>query len=127
MTDRMETEDEVRAAGGIRLGAQGIRDRLAGQQFLGSYLNGFRYIISINADGSLEGMNNYGHYDVGRWSVDDDRHALIVAWQHGWDNTTTRLHALGDEIRMHDAETGKWRSSLVPVTGEKHDIKNHQF
>lgn len=106
MLESPETENKAIKNGYRQLSGKEISEKLVGQQFLGSYLHGFQYVISINTDGSLVGKNNYQHHDVGSWVIDMEENTLSVNWRHGWDNTTTRLYELGEEIRMYDKK--KW-------------------
>jgi len=52
---------------------------------------------------------------------------MKVNWKYGWDNTTTRLYEVGEEIRMYDKYTGKWRTPLNCKVDKVQDIENYQF
>jgi len=127
LSENTDSEEIAIGNGYSQLSGREIKDQLVGKQFLGGYINGFQYIIAINADGSLEGNNNYQHYDTGSWSIDMEKGTLSVNWENGWDNTTTRLYEIDKEIRMYDKETGKWRTSLKQQIDKVQNIKNHQF
>ncbi len=128
----MSTEKSVfglleREEGLILLTARDIHQKIVGNQFAGTYRQGFKYIIAINEDGRLEGKNNYLHYDVGRWSVDVENNTLIVEWDNGWENTAFRLYFKDAVIRMYDSETGQWRSSISYLETPVQSIENYPF
>lgn len=127
LSENFDTENDAIKNNYRQLTGTEIKQRLVGRQFLGSYLHGFYYIISINDNGSLEGKNNYQHYDVGSWEIDMQKHTMSVNWKHGWDNTSSRLYEVDKEIRMYDVDTGLWRTSLNQQTDKNQNIKKHSF
>lgn len=125
-----KTEDNEEAAisnGFKQLLAKDIKTKIVGKAFLGGYLHGFQFIVSVNTDGSLEGKNNVEHYDLGHWVIDDTNNTLTVNWQNGWDSTTTRIYQLNDKINMYDKESGLWRTSFNQSIEAITNIKNYQF
>jgi hypothetical protein len=122
-----ETEALVKEQGYVNLDSVEIKERIIGKQFFGGYLHGFQYVISINENGSLEGKNNYQHYDVGEWTINEEEHTLSVKWQYGWDDTTTRLYDINGEISMYDAYTGHWRTVLREPIKEAINIEEYEF
>ena len=120
-------EKNAIAKGYKRLSGHEMKEKLVGKQFIGGYLRGFRYIISIGFDGSLEGKNNYQHYDSGKWIIDLEDSTMEVVWLNGWDNTTTHLYEIGKEIIMYDKDTGKWRTSFYHEVDKVQDIEHFQF
>ncbi len=127
LTDKTKLEEAIIALGYKALSAADIHQQLVGNQFLGGYMGGFQYIIAINTDGSLEGKNNYQHYDIGRWHIDEHTNGLTVRWQYGWDNSTTRIYPVNDEFWMYDTSTRLWRTSLTKRLSKQADIKNYTF
>lgn len=133
MKDFIEIDNTIKLVsdaiekGFSQLTADDIKDKIVGKQFLGGYLQGFQYIISINKDGSLEGKNNYHHYDIGHWQINISKNTLSVTWQYGWDNTTTHLYERNAQINMYDENTGVWRTSLNQEISPKLNIKNYHF
>jgi hypothetical protein len=122
-----ETEGLVKEQGYVNLDSTEIKEKIIGKQFFGGYLNGFQYVISINENGSLEGKNNYQHYDVGEWVINEEENSLSVKWQYGWDDTTTRLYDINGEISMYDVYTGNWRTVLRQRIEEEINIEEYQF
>ena len=127
ISENSDSENRAIENGYKHLTGHEIKDRIVGKQFFGGYLHGFQYIISINSDGSLEGKNNYQHHDIGSWTIDMEENTMKVSWKYGWDNTTTRLYEIGEEIRLYDKDTGKWRSSLSHQVDKVQNIENYQF
>jgi len=89
-----------------------VREHIIGKVFLGSYPPVFKYIIALNTDGSLEGKNDYGHYDVGAWDLNEKTSALTVRWQYGWDYSTVYIYEVDDEFKLMDSTTGNLRTVL---------------
>lgn len=109
------------------LTASEIKEKIAGKYFLGSYLHGFKYIVAVNVEGTLESKNDYEHYDRGRWLINNEQHTLSVYWEEGWDSTVTRLYAVDESIQMYDAQTGVWRTRFDQVIDQVKDIKAYSF
>ena len=109
------------------LTASEIKEKIVGKYFLGGYLHGFKYIVAVNADGTLESKNDYEHYDHGKWLIDKERDTLNVYWQRGWDSTITRLYAVDESIHMYDAQTGVWRTSFDREIEKVDSIKGYLF
>jgi len=127
LLENTDPEEIVVGNGYSQLSGREIKEQLVGKQFLGNYLHGIEYIISINADGSLEGKNTYQHYDIGSWLIDMEEGTMSVNWENGWGNVTTRIYEIGKEIRMYEKETGTWRTSLKQYFDKVQNIKNYQF
>ena len=78
--DKAEIDSDVHLNDFQPLSAEEIKLHIVGKTFLGSFPPFFKYIISVNADGSLEGKNNYQHYDTGNWIIDTKKNTLSVSW-----------------------------------------------
>ncbi len=109
------------------LTASEIKEKIAEKYFLGGYLHGFKYIVAVNLDGTLESKNDYGHYDCGKWLIDNEQHTLSVYWERGWDSTITRLYAVDESIHMYDSQTGVWRTSFDQPIEKVDSIKAYLF
>ncbi len=118
-SDHTHSEHDILQKGYLALDHQAIQKQIIGQHFFAEYQQGFKYVIAINADGSLEGKNNYDHYDTGHWLLKDN--ILCVEWDYGWDNACARFYQVNDIFLMFDAKTGLWRSTLKPA---KHPVNN---
>lgn len=110
--DTIESEDDIRDKGYMPLEANAIKQLIVGRTFLGSFPPVFKYIISINRNGSLEGKNNYQHYDTGKWKIDKESNTLCVSWDFGWQSSTSRVYQVDDVVKMFDATTGKLNTSF---------------
>jgi hypothetical protein len=106
------------------LTAEQIGAQLVGKTFLGFFPPMFKYVVSIQADGRLEGKNNYQHYDVGRWTIDPNTHTFSVAWELGWVSSTSHVYAHDDVFELVDAQTGKLNTrfdkAIAPVASIEH-------
>ena len=57
--NQAEIESDLQQKGYTPLNAEAIHQLIVGKVFLGSFPPSFKYIISVNSNGSLEGKNNY--------------------------------------------------------------------
>lgn len=112
-----ETAIDLQQMGYSQLTAVEMRKALSGQGFVGNYLCGFKFIVAIHTDGTLEGRNNVGSYDSGQWIIDSEENTFKLFWSGGWYDTTTHLYKIDNEIRTHDVTTGAWGSTLKRVIG----------
>lgn len=122
-----KTEEMLIKKGYKPLTASEIKEKIAGKYFLGGYLHGFKYIVAVNLEGTLEGKNDYEHYDRGRWLINNEQHTLSVYWEKGWDSTITRLYPVDNSIQMYDAQTGLWRTSFNQAIEKVNHIKAYSF
>lgn len=120
-------QKEVEDQGFLPLSASELELNLCEKCFLGNYLHGFKFITSINTDGTLEGKNNVGTHVLGRWAIDSSEHTFSVKWNGGWDNTTTRGFKVDGEIKFFDVDTGVWRNTLIKEIDTQTVIKSYSF
>jgi hypothetical protein len=106
-----------------QLTSKDIKQKIIGKTFYGKHSPNFEYIIAINSDGTLEGINNCNHYDWGKWQLNEEQHTLTVMWQNGWQNTTSNVHKKEGVTQMIDANTGQLNTRL---NHEIEPIKNIQ-
>lgn len=116
--EEQQCEASERAQGYHPLSGFLIKEMMVGKQFMGRFKGGFRFIIAINEDGTLEGKNHCLHHDVGYWVIDTQKHCIRVNWSRGWENNASKVFWLGQEIRLYDSQTGAWVATLKPL--EKH-------
>ncbi len=115
---KTEIESDMHQQDYAPLNAEEIQSLIVGKTFLGSFPPSFKYIISVNSDGSLEGKNNYQHYDVGKWIINAESNTLSVSWNFGWVNSTNHVYLVGDVVQMFDATSGKLNTSFdEPIEG----------
>lgn len=103
--------DSAKTTGRL-LSAEEIERHIVGKVFLGSFPPAFKYIVSINDNGSLEGKNNYQHYDTGEWSIDAETNTLSVKWSNGWEASTNKVYLTGGVVTMFCASSGKLNTSF---------------
>jgi len=100
-------------SGQARLSGKELERRIVGRMVRGDYLGGFTFAASIDRNGTIEGRNNVGVHDSGRWSIDLEDGSFTVRWDGGWDNTTTYACDVGEEIRFFDRDTSQWRTTFT--------------
>ena len=71
----------------------------------------------------MEGTNNVGSYNTGRWTVDETANTFSVEWDQSWATSTTRAYSIGEEIHFFDADTGLWRMSFTEVVQGKQPLE----
>ena len=109
------------------LTATEIKTQIINKVFLGSYPPVFKYIIAINSDGSLEGKNDYGHYDIGTWSLNEATGALTVRWKYGWDNSTVYIYPANHEFKLMDSTTGNLHTVLHQTVKLNQSIQDYKL
>lgn len=102
-------------SGHVQLSGEELERRIAGKMVRGEYLRGFTFVASVARNGSMEGRNNVGVRDSGRWSIDMEDGSFTVRWDGGWDNTTTYAYDMGGEIRFYDRDTSQWRTTFTAI------------
>jgi len=103
----VETESLILQQGYTPLDAEGIKSQLIGKTFMGHFPPVFKYVVCLNQDYSLEGKNNYQHYDKGVWEIDNKNNTLSVVWQLGWVSSINRVYQIGRIFKLFDASSGK--------------------
>jgi hypothetical protein len=124
---KTEVESDIQQKGYVPLIAEEIQLLIAGKTFLGSFPPSFKYVISVNRDGSLEGKNNYQHYDVGKWTINTERNTLSVNWNFGWANTTNHVYLVDDVVQMFDVTSGKLNTSFDEPIESVESIKTFEI
>jgi len=83
----------------------------------GRYLyNNTWYIYKVNsfADGTIEGQNDVGSYNEGRWKINSDG-SMSVEWDGYWEDWTGFAYEVNKEIMFFDATTGAWRTTYTLI------------
>lgn len=93
-----------------------LKELIINQEVNGNYPGGFTFVARIYENGTIEGINNLGHYDVGYWTIDFNKNTIQLEWENGWYNTTTRVYKVTSTIEFFDIDTGNWRSTFKKFT-----------
>ena len=123
---KTENESYIQQQGYTPLNAEAIQLLIVGKTFLGYFPPCFKYIISINKEGGLEGKNNYQHYDIGKWIINAESNTLCVNWHFGWANTTNRVYLIDEVLQLFDATSGKLNTSFNKSIKDVESIKNFE-
>lgn len=107
-----DSESLIQQQGHMSLDAEEIKAQIVGKTFLGSFPPAFKYIILVNKDGSLEGKNNYQHYDMGKWTISAKTNTLSVSWDLGWEKSTNNVYVVDNVVKMFDTTSGKLNTSF---------------
>ena len=74
----------------------------------------YKFMINSFADGTVEGQNNVGSYNEGRWQVNDDD-TMSIEWDGYWEDWTGFAYKVNDEIMFFDTTTGKWKTTYTLI------------
>ena len=93
-----------------------LKERIINQEVNGDYPGGFTFVARIYENGTTEGVNNVGHSDSGNWTIDFEKNIILLEWENGWYDTTTRAYEVNSTIEFFDIDTGNWRSTFKKFT-----------
>lgn len=102
-------------AGYNHISGNDLRQLLLGNSILGEFAFLFKYIMTISADGTLEGINNVGSHHFGNMTFDDALDTISVHWTTGWVNNTTRAYSVDGKIKLYDIENGQWSTTFTKI------------
>ena len=74
----------------------------------------YKYIVNSFSNGTIEGQNNVGSYNEGRWKV-TDHNTMSVEWDGYWEDWEGCAYRVNDEIMFFDLHTDKWRTTYTLV------------
>ena len=75
----------------------------------------------MDANGEMEGRNDWGSEEQGRWRVDDSG-CMCVTWEGYWENWCGMAFKVDDEIKFYDSISGKWRTSFHQILQGSQDL-----
>ena len=78
----------------------------------------YKYMSNIFSDGTVEGQNDVGSYNEGRWKVNSDA-TFSVEWEGYWEDWTGFAYKVANEIMFFDSTTNKWRTTYTLVEDGK--------
>ena len=114
--DMNSLERTVTEAGHTQLSGPEIARLIVGKTVWGDYGAAFKFVSLIMDDGTMEGTNNFGAQNRGRYSIDNINNTFSVEWDAGWDTTTTRAYKVGGQIKFYDCDTGQWRNTFTKIS-----------
>ena len=74
----------------------------------------YKFMVNSFANGTVEGQNNVGSYNEGRWQVNDDN-SMSIEWDGYWEDWTAFVYEVNDEIMFFDMTTDKWRTTYTLI------------
>ncbi len=98
-----------------QISGQELKQLLLGNTILGDFGYMFKYIMTISADGILEGINDVGSHHFGQMSIDDSAGTVSVQWVDGWANTTSRAYEVEGKIKLYNIENGQWSTTFTTI------------
>lgn len=85
----------MQSAGHTLLIVEELLGRILGHTVWGDFLYGYRFVSYCDTDGTMEGTNNVGSYNTGRWEVDRTADTSSVQWNQTWVPATLRAYDVG--------------------------------
>ncbi len=98
-----------------------LKERIINKEVTGEYPGGFTFVARIYENGTTEGVNNFNHYDSGRWIIDLEKNTMLLQWDNGWYPTMTHAYDINGTIEFFDTDTGLWRTTFKSFTLLKKD------
>ena len=114
--DNTTTEAMIVKAGYKPLSGEELRQKISNKTVFGDYGYLFKFVTVLEENGAMEGRNNAGAHNFGKWSIDNHAATISVIWDSGWDNTTTRAYWVDEQIKMFDVADGQWRTTFTTIT-----------
>ncbi|NOR64056.1 MAG: hypothetical protein GQ535_16420 [Rhodobacteraceae bacterium] len=110
--DCTSTEADMLALGLTPLSAEALAAKIVGKTVYGDFGYMFKYVMTVDSDGRLEGKNNASAHTFGHWVINPETGEMSVAWQAGWVASTTRVYEVGGSLKLYETSTGRWATSL---------------
>jgi len=74
----------------------------------------YEYMVNSFSNGNIEGQNNVGSYQEGRWQVNSDA-SMSIEWDGYWEDWRGFAYDVDGKIVFFDAITKKWRTTYTLV------------
>ena len=112
--DNLTTQQEVITQGHTRLTQEELIAISSNKTITGHYYYNNqwrRYMSYTNPNGEIEGINDLGTFEKGRWSVNTDG-LYSVNWARYWENWSAYAYRVGTDIKFYDTTTQKWLTTF---------------
>jgi len=115
--ERQTTKDLLLSKGYKPLTKVELLELISNTTVCGDYeYSGHRkYKSFMNANGEMNGKNDWGSYEEGNYTIDEDGH-LSVAWDGYWEEWTGVAFKVANEIKFYDTNSGIWRTTFNNIT-----------
>ena len=113
------TEKEAIENGFPHLSGKELLSRICNKTIFGDYPDRYKYVSNIYEDGTAEGVNNVGTFDIGNWRIDFENDTLLLEWKNYWIDTITRAYLIDGNIEFYDIDTGNWRTTFKTIKNLK--------
>jgi hypothetical protein len=90
--------------------------KISGKTVWGDYGQMFKFVSVIHSDGNMEGKNNAGAHNFGKWASDEVENTFSAQWDAGWDTTVTRAYEVDGSIIFFDVSDGNWRTTFTKIS-----------
>jgi len=121
--EKLTTKDDLIAQGYTPLTKEALLALVSNNTVHGDYeYNGHRvYKTFMNANGEMDGRNDWGSNEAGKYTIDDDGY-LSVTWQGYWEDWSGLAFKVDGAIKFYDAQSGRWRTTFTHILQGKQDL-----
>jgi hypothetical protein len=121
--EKQTTKDDLIEKGYTPLTKQELLELISNTTVSGDYeYSGHRrFKTFMNANGEMEGKNDWGSDEFGKWNIDGKGY-LSVEWEGYWENWSGMGFKVEDEIKFYDKKTGKWRTTFNNIMPGEQDL-----
>ncbi len=116
-------EESLREAGNQPLPVGDLLRRILEHTVWGDFLHGYRFVSYCGQDGSIEGTNNAGSYNTGRWEADPLAGTFSVSWNQSWVPATLRSYDIGGKLHFFDVRTRTWHMSIDRIIAGRQPLQ----
>ncbi len=117
------TKDDLLNRGYTPLSKKELLELISDNTVCGDYeYNGHRiYKSFMNSNGEVEGKNDWGSTESGRWSVDENGY-LSVEWDGYWEAWSGVAFKVDDEVKFYNLQDGTWQTTFHKILEGEHDL-----
>jgi hypothetical protein len=109
------SEEAMIKAGYKPLPVGDLLERILDHTNWGDYLFGYRFVSYCDRNGRIEGTNNVGSYNTGRWEADSIGNTFSVSWQQSWVPATLRAYLVDEKLHFFNQHTGLWHMNFDKI------------
>jgi len=121
--EKQTTKDDLIRKGYTPLTKQELSELISNATVSGDYeYSGHRrFKTFMDANGEMEGKNDWGSDEFGKWNIDDNGY-LSVKWEGYWEDWTAVAFKVNDEIKFYNIKDGTWQTTFNNIMPGEQDL-----
>ncbi len=121
--EKQTTKDDLIRKGYTPLTKQELSELISNTTVSGDYeYSGHRrFKTFMDANGEMEGKNDWGSDEFGKWNIDDNGY-LSVKWEGYWEDWTAVAFKVNDEIKFYNIKDGTWQTTFNNIMPGEQDL-----